>query len=717
MVTAGPSPAAVSPRAKPGEGRAAAAAALVLAVVAWVAYRHSLTVPFQFDDVPHIVENPLVHLAQLGWEPLARLLARPRGLPLATFALNYRVGGLDPRGYHLVNLAVHAANGVWTFLIARRLLARWTGLDGRERFAGALVAALLFVAHPVQTQAVTYVVQRMASLGAFFGLAAAFCYLEARGRSGRGRALALGAAGAAWLLAVWCKENYFVLPVVLIGADALLVADWREALRRHRPALAIGLAALLAVGIAAAAAFGDILEPEHRRFGFSLGQRLLTQPRVIFHYLSLLAWPHPGRLRVDYNYPPSTSLLEPAATLPALLGLALGAAAAWRWRGRAPLVAFGAAWFLGNLLPESSVLPIDLVFEHRLYLPSLGVFVPCGAGLAWVGARALRSRWAVWAMAAPITAALAAASDARNLAWNDVLALNLEVASEGPARARTLLTIGSERTGRGDLAGAEEAFREALRVEPGNPVAEQNLGVVALKRGDLPEAERRLRTATELAPGSKQAWATFGSFFLEAGRPEEAGRAWKRALEIDPAFAPAILGLAAIRFRAGDAPGAAPLAEAALQADPAHLPARRALVDILSALQRPAEALAAAEDLARQPLAEPSDVLRLAECRVRMGRPEEAERAYRAALERDPRLRNAHFGLANLHADRGEMDRAEEELRRELELGPHAAALGNMGTLYLNRDPAQAREYYRRALEVDPSDQTAARGLEMLRGR
>ncbi|HET6923494.1 MAG TPA: tetratricopeptide repeat protein [Anaeromyxobacteraceae bacterium] len=695
----------------------AAAVALLLAAVAWMAYRHSLAVPFQLDDVPHIVENPLVHLTRLGWEPLARLLARPRGLALATFALNYRVGGLEPRGYHLVNLAVHAANGLWTFLVARRLLSPRTALDGRERSAGALVAALLFVAHPVQTQAVTYVVQRMASLGAFFGLAAAFCYLEARRRSGRGRALAMGAAGVAWLLAVWCKENYFVLPVVLLGADALVTPGWREALRRHRLALAIGLAALLATGAAAAAAFGDILVPEHRRFGLTLGQRLLTQPRVLFHYLSLLAWPHPGRLRVDYNYPPSTSPLEPPATLPALLGLALAVAAAWRWRRRAPLAAFGAAWFLGTLLPESSVLPIDLVFEHRLYLPSLGVFVPCGAGLAWGGSRLLRRRWAVWAMAAPLTAALAAASDARNRTWNDVLALNLEVAAGGPARARTLLTIGSERHRRGDLAGAEQAFREALRAEPGNPVAERNLGVVAWTRGDRPEAERHLRAAAELSPGSKEAWAQLAAFLLEAGRPPEAERAWRRALEIDPAFAPALVGLASIRFGAGDAPAAAPLVEAALRADPGHPPARRAMVDVLLALQRPGEALAAAEGLARAASAEPGDVLRLAECLKRLGRLEEAERQYRAALERDPRLRGAHFGLAGVRAERGDLAGAEQELGRELELGPHAGALGNMGTLYLRRDPARAREFYRRALELDPSDRTAARGLEMLRRR
>ncbi len=706
-----------APRAERGGPWGLPAVALGLAALAWAAYRHSLTVPFQLDDLPHIVDNPLVHMVRLEWGRLARLLARPRGLALATFALDYRAGGLDPRGYHLVNLALHAGNGVWVFLVARRLLSRWTSLDGRGRFDGALAAAMLFVAHPLQTQAVTYVVQRMASLGAFFGLAAVFCFLEARERAGRGRAAALAGAALAWLLALWCKENFFVLPVVLLGAEALLDPGWREALRRHRPALALAAAAFVAMGAVAAAVFWDVLLPEHRRFGFSLGQRLLTLPRVVFLYLSLLAWPLPGRLRADYDYPPSASLLDPPSTLPALAGLVLLAAAAWGGRRRAPLVTFGAVWFLGNLLPESTLLPIDLVFEHRVYFPSVGVFVPCGAGLAWLGSAAPRRRWATWALAAPLAAALAVGTDRRNQAWNDVLALNRAAAAAGPTRARTLLTIGSEYHRRGDLARAEEAFREALRVEAGNPVAERNLGVIARARGDLAEAERHLRAAVELDPGAKESWAYLASLLLETGHPGEAERAARHALEIDPGHAPALVGLAAVRLGSGDAEGARRLLEQAAAADPGFAPARRGLVDALLALGRLPEALATAEDLARAREAEPGDAMRLGDCLQRLGRLDEAERAYRAALERDPRLRGAHFGLAGVFAGRGDPARAEDELRRELELGPDGPAYANLGVLFMERDPVRARQYFRKALEIDPSNRSAAAGLELLRGR
>lgn len=719
MAPADPPAAASSRGPTPAAGRGGhwgvAAVALGLAALAWAAYRHSLGVPFQFDDVPHIVENPLVHLARLEWGGLARLLARPRGLALATFALDYRAGGLEPRGYHLVNLALHAANALWVFLLGRRLLARWTSLDPGGRLAGALASAMLFVVHPLQTQAVTYVVQRMATLGAFFGLAAAFLFLKARERSGRGRAVALGGAALAWLLALWCKESFVALPAVLLGAELLAAPDWRGLLRRHRLVLALGAALALAVGAVALAAFWDVLLPEHRRFGIPVWQRLLTAPRVVMLYLSLLAWPLPGRLRVDYGYAPSTSLLHPASTLPALAGLVLLAAAAWRWRRRAPLLAFGAVWFLGNLVPESTVLPIDLVFEHRVYFPSLGVFLPCGAGLAWLGSAG--RRWATWAVALPLTAALAVGTDLRNRAWNDVLALNQAAAAAGPARARTLLTIGSEHARRGDLARAEEAFRQALRVEPGNPVAERNLGVIAQARGDLAGAERHLRAAVALAPGVKESWTYLAGLLLEEGRPAEAEAAARHALQIDPEHAPALVGLAAVRLGEGDAEAARRLLERAAAADPALAQARRGLVDALVALGRLPEALAVAQGLASSRGAEPADGMRLADCLRRLGRLPEAEREYRAALERDPRLRGAHLGLAGVLAERGDLVRAEEELRRELDLGPSSPAWGNLGALYLERDPARAREYFERALRLDPSNHPAAAGLELLRGR
>ncbi|MCM2334165.1 MAG: hypothetical protein NDI82_09465, partial [Anaeromyxobacteraceae bacterium] len=242
----------------------------VVAAVA-VAYGRTLGVPFVFDDLPNIVEEPTVHLLSLDLEGLRRATAGfPAGRWLArlSLALDYRLHGLEPAGYHVTNLAWHALASLLAGLLALEVLGRLDAVRGvapAARGRTALVTALLFALHPVQTQAVTYVVQRMTSMGAAFALLACWLWLRGRREGARAAPRLAGAAVAAYL-AFACKETYVVLPLLVLALEWLVTPGLGARLRaRWRATLAAGRAGL---GVAAALAWhpAEVLAAEHARF-------------------------------------------------------------------------------------------------------------------------------------------------------------------------------------------------------------------------------------------------------------------------------------------------------------------------------------------------------------------------------------------------------------------------------------------------------------------
>ncbi|MGH7789881.1 MAG: hypothetical protein ACRERC_23640, partial [Candidatus Binatia bacterium] len=419
-----------------GGNRRAATAFLAICAAAAIAYAPSFAVPFQFDDEARLVR----HLArQEGglWDVL-RWLGDSRLAPSLTFVLNYRLGGLAPVGYHLGNFAVHLLTTLGVFVLAltlcrtERLRAAW---PPRRALLLASAAGLLFACHPIQTQAVTYIIQRFASMAALFYVWTVVCFLRVRLRQ---RGLEPGAPApyvvATVLLAagaVLSKENAVSLPA------ALLLAEWvgfgRP--RRWRAIAAGGVAALaiLAVPIGFRAltwqpvasvatgeyslwarAFDAITKPRSSILGHARPgpvAYLFTQATVLPRYLGLVVLPR--GLNVDHDVPfatgASASVLAGFAFLAALAALGL-----WQMPRR-PLLAFGILWFFVTLSVESSLLPIDdPMVEHRMYLPMAGLAVSAGWLFAAVVRRAPRTGLSVGAVVASLLMAL---TFARNVVW------------------------------------------------------------------------------------------------------------------------------------------------------------------------------------------------------------------------------------------------------------------------------------------------------------
>ncbi len=463
----------------------------ILSAIVLLAYVASgvLHGPFVFDD-SNVVSSRLVRVDRLS-QLSALVSARgiPRKLGMATFALNHMAGGFDPFGYHLVNLILHVLNGLLLFHLAWRVIAALPSHRWQERAPlVALFGAAVWVAHPVQTQAVSYIWQRFTELAALFYLAALVLYVEGRLRRKR---WCFVAAFALYLVALLTKENTAVLPIMVLLVELLLLGRRDDALPRRRLMAGAGAAVVICALVA-----GVFLGPRALRKmsaaaenrGFTITERLLTQPRVVAHYVSLLVLPLPSRLNLDYDFPKSTSLMQPWTTPVALAGvLAALVLALHQWRRR-PLLSFAILWFLGNLVIESSFVPLDMVYEHRLYLPSM---IPIVLACGWL----LHLRWPIKTavtVGLGLVLALTLASGERNRVWADDLVLWKDNAAKSPGKARAWGNLGKTYQERGQFTEAKAAFERTLELDPKQVRAYNNLALIYLNQLEQPQKAREL---------------------------------------------------------------------------------------------------------------------------------------------------------------------------------------------------------------------------------
>ena len=342
--------------------------------IVFLIYSNIFHAPFVYDDVS-IRDQAYVHVKNLA--ELVQILffeSTDRRIGYFSFAFNFYLGGLDPFGYHLTNVLIHILNGWLIFWLISRTLGLYAARQGKQvRVAGnppsqgseiiaeqgfwervgwqiAFFTALIWLVHPVQIQAVTYIVQRLVSLCAFFYLLSFACYLLGRLRKGRLRIAFYGLSLLAGLLALGVKQNAATLPFFIFLYDLYFFqgSPWKS-LKQRWPYL-VGLTIFL-VGITLTYLGPSFWETLLARYGgrdYTMGERLLTEARVVIYYLSLIIFPLPSRLNLDYDFPVSHSLLNPASTLISIVLLVILLGYAFGIASKRPLLSFSILWFFGN---------------------------------------------------------------------------------------------------------------------------------------------------------------------------------------------------------------------------------------------------------------------------------------------------------------------------------------------------------------------------------
>lgn len=566
------------------------------------AYANSFTGQFVFDDYRFL--TPLHD--RVPWA--AWLLQTARPIVYLSFALNYAAHGLDVRGYHAVNIALHAAAALALYGVLRRLFRRAavSSPDG-----AAFAAALVWAVHPVQTESVTYLVQRAEVLSGLCALLAVYAALRAlEGRHARRWEHAAAFACAAAMVS---KPVAVVVPFAIALIDrAAVFPAWAEAFRRRRrfylelAATWLVLAAVLALG--------------RRDFQDSAGaganvpawwRYAATQPGVILHYLRLAFWPHP--LVLDYEWPLAASLRD--AMVPAALVAALVWATARVWRLRPVLGLAGAWWFL-MLAPTSSLLPItDVAVEHRMYLPLAAAAAAVAAG-GVAALRRARLSLAGPALVAVMALALGLRTAARNEDYRTPARLWRSVLAYRPNNVRAHYNFGVVLMAYGATDAGMRHLRQAMALEGLRPDDPSYLllnprdtlpsraagpspvvgdvhgafGWMLARQGRAAEALPHLEAAARMNPEKPETHGNLGNGLVLAGRFSDAEAEYRRALELRPQYAEAANGLGVALLRQGRAEESAEWFRRALALDPDDAQARANLAVAERRLGRPSVA-------------------------------------------------------------------------------------------------------------------------------
>jgi len=545
------------------KGKELTIGALVLVLAVVLVYANALQGGFVFDDHTLVLtRTPLRDpeaFASIFWaKHAARLGYRP--LRAASYWLDYRLFGLEPWGYHLTNLLLHAAASLAAYVVALRLLP----------FKAALLAALLFAIHPIQTESVTYISGRRDLLSGLFVLLGFYAFLRYRSDGGRHW---LGASALAYVFGLLSKEMAVTLPFLCLAYDAATGADTGGFLRgaitalRRRWWLYLP-PALLGVAFGVYTVIRAHASRQTEYYGGGLDMTILTMARVITHYLKLLLFP--ATLSADYSYnafPVTESWADPQAWL-ALLVLALLAWGLARLVSTYQVAAFGGLWFFIMLLPVAQLIPHhELMAEHYLYLPSLGLFLAAGAV---AGALPEKGRLAVAGFGVCLLALilLGARTVVRNQDWRDDLTLWTKTVQTAPQAARARDNLGRAYIRRGLDAQAEPQFEEAVRIKPDEPRFHDNLGLALFRRGKLADAESQLREAIRGNPRLVSAHMNLGLTLLNEGQPHEAEAEFQEALRIRPTVAMAWDYLGRIRMQAGRLDEAEKMLREAVRLDP-----------------------------------------------------------------------------------------------------------------------------------------------------
>lgn len=450
---------------KPGETSNASYKTLLFwgGVFLLIIYGNTLQGQFVFDDWHNIVGRPELQLTRFTPEtvintfftsdPEGKRLYRP--VSCLSLAVNYYFGRHQVTGYHLVNIGIHLLTAYFLFhtlLLVINLAG--SGFDRTERVFIAALATVLWAAHPIQTQAVSLVVQRMAAMAALFYILGLWLYIRFREKlqtSGGLRSLKwLAGSLVSFFCAVLSKENAIIFPVGLLLLELFFFQGFQRL--KRRPVVTAGWACLLvlAVLVAGFALFGpggpEKLITEYDFRPFTLEQRVLTEPRVLFFYLSQLFYPVPSRFSVEHYIPLSQGLFSPPATLFAFGGICLLLALGFIFGRRFPLFGFAVVFFFSHHLVESSVLPLALIYEHRNYLPSLFIFLPVAAILVY-GFRVYQAQSRlVWAALFLFTTAiiffLGLSTHIRNQDWQSDETLWISALRVAPEAVRPYLGLG-----------------------------------------------------------------------------------------------------------------------------------------------------------------------------------------------------------------------------------------------------------------------------------
>jgi tetratricopeptide (TPR) repeat protein len=573
---------ALTMRWKMGDMRRYVSSSLFLFVILILIYANSFDCSWHFDDYINIVENPGIQIKTLSWQEIERSVYGIAGIarwqrPVSyfTFAMNYYFDGLNVFWYHVVNFFIHYITSVFLFLFIYNTL-KLPILEGRyeqNAYSIALLATLFWAINPVQVMAVTYIVQRMASMAAMFYIMAMYFYLKGRSADKTWKSVGFFVLAAFWgILSIGSKENAAMLPLSLFLFDLFLIQGVTiDHIRKNWTVCLFALVLVPAIGLM----YYDfsMITGDYDQFRpFTMWERVLTQPRVILFYISLLFYPITSRMMLIHDVEISKSLFDPWTTLAAVIVLLLILVVALLISRKRPLISYCIIFFFLNHLIEGSFISLELVYEHRNYLPSMLLFVPLSIFIVYALSYFEKRKRMIVVLSSAITAIIIIMGvsvfiqnnilkDEISL-WSDNIektprlhhvrqnlgvayfidgrvseafveltkALDSLSAAHIKAKVKTHGLLGEYYILRGNDKKAMSHYFEALKIEPYFYPVYNRLAEIKARENQLSDAEKLIRIGIALVPDSYAFHLTLARILLKQGSPDQAIKVAQKAL-------------------------------------------------------------------------------------------------------------------------------------------------------------------------------------------
>ena len=437
-----------------------------LLLLTFIVYSGTLDHSFHFDDKSNIRSNHFIQISSLSLDELrkAGLESENHQRPVAniSFALNYYFHGLEVRGYHYVNIFIHLLAGIilYYFVKATLCLPLYRDKYSKSQFI-PFFTALIWMVHPLHTQSVTYIVQRMNSMAGMFFIMTMLFYVKARLTPEKTKKILLFSFSLiASIFAFGSKQNTATLPLFVLLYEWYFFQDLRLKFSRKQLfwIAAIGCMFVLVLFLFLGSSPLDRLFPSYAGRPFSMAERVLTQPRVVLLYILLIFYPAPSLLNLDYDFPLSYSLLSPSTTLLSILVLVVLLGVAIYAARNKRLYSFCILWFMGNLVIESSTIPLEIIFEHRTYLPSMMVILL----IVLLLHQAVKKRRVLIVFLTAVAILFSYWTYERNKVWKNELTLWTDIQKKSPNKARANHNLGL-------------AYFEKNRLDEAIPVLEKAL--------------------------------------------------------------------------------------------------------------------------------------------------------------------------------------------------------------------------------------------------
>ena len=668
---------------------ATAAIPLLLIAIGAAVYANSFAGVFLFDDAPHIVENPKI---QQLWPPWTVLTTRRPTLDLS-LAVNFALGGAETWGYHLVNVTIHILAALTLWGVVRRMFssAPLSNRFGPVSCWLGMAVAVVWLVHPLQTQSVTYIVQRSESLMGLFYLLTLYCVI--RGAESPLRYFWYAGAVAACALGMGAKGTMVTAPLVVLLYDRTFLAETFRRMFRLRWGLYIGLAAtwyvLWSCGILGSA-LSSRPTSSHVGFGYkgiTPLSYLLTQPEVLLQYLKLSFWPQ--SLCLDYNWTavqPAEAFSRPWLWLAGLGIIAALAKSIWDIVRNRPM-GFAGAWFFMILAPTSSFIPIkDPAFEHRMYLPLaavislvvVGAYLAVERGSARFSMRPAARRILLASLVMLCAAPLAYATRQRNRDYYSSATMWADVRDKRPNNPRAHLGVGVQMHKEKRFDEAVECFRRARDIHYAYSDVHYNLAVALAARGDRVEAYQSYREAIRINSRRLEYSVSFVKTLVEDNRIDQAIRVLDDAVRDRPGATRLYDEAAELLFSRGNMDGAIAVLRRIIQISPQRAQPHINLGHALSNLDDLTGAAAAYEAAVRLDPDNASSYIHAAGALGRLGQFDRAIQALQQAIEINPNLAEAYYNLGWALRMQGRHTEAQREFQKTLGIDPNHAGARRM---------------------------------------